>query len=259
MANKHGDYIWYELMTTDPDGAAAFYGAVLGWSFAPSGQSGMDYRLFAMNGTEVGGMMPLSPEMLAGGARPLWAGYIGVDDVDACAAAIRAKGGSVHLEPSDIPGVGRFAFVADPQGVPFYVMKGSVEGGVSESFAAEAPRDGHCAWNELVTTDPEAAKVFYGELFGWKKDGDMDMGPLGTYEFLRHGFMLGAVMRKPDAMPAPMWLYYFRVPDLDVAVATVQAKGGQVIAGPDPIPGDEFVINGLDPQGAVFALVGKRR
>lgn len=258
MSNKHGDFIWYELMTTDPDGAAAFYATVVGWDVADSGQAGMDYRLLSMSGTHVGGLLPIDAAMQAGGARPFWAGYIGVDDVDASSAAIRAAGGTVHLEPRDIPGVGRFAFVADPQGVPFYVMKGSVEGGVSEAFAAETPRVGHCAWNELVTTDPASAKQFYGEQFGWTKDGEMDMGPMGKYEFLRHGFLLGAVMPKPAEMPQPMWIYYFRVPDIDAAAATVGKCGGQVLLDPQEIPGGEFIIQGLDPQGALFALVGKR-
>lgn len=257
MANKHGDFIWYELMTTDPDAAAEFYATLIGWDVTDSGQSGMDYRLFSMAGAHIGGLMPLSPEMLTGGARPMWVGYIGVDDVDGSARRIRDAGGTVFVEPQDIPGVGRFAYVADPQGVSFYVMKGASEG-TSDSFAAEAPRVGHCAWNELVTTDPEAAKAFYGEQFGWVKDGDMDMGPMGKYEFLRHGFLLGAVMPKPDEMPVPMWTYYFRVPDIDVAAATIKAQGGQLLVGPQEIPGGDLILNALDPRGAAFALIGKR-
>src|SRR5678815_558444 len=122
MANKHGDFIWYELMTNDVDAAQDFYGAVLGWTFASAGQSDMDYRLFSMNGVHVGGFLALTPEMEEGGARPAWMGYIGVEDVDRIVVAIKSAVGSVHMEPQDIPGVGRFAFVADPQGALFYVM-----------------------------------------------------------------------------------------------------------------------------------------
>jgi predicted enzyme related to lactoylglutathione lyase len=81
---------------------------------------------------------------------------------------------------------------------------------------------------------------------------------MGKYEFLRHGFLLGAVMQKPDEMPVPMWFHYFRVPDIDAAIATISARGGTVTFGPGEIPGGEFVINALDPQGALFALVGAR-
>ena len=124
MRNKHGDFIWYELMTTDADAAEAFYSGLVGWSFAASGQPDMDYRLFSADGPAVGGFMALTDEMQQGGARPLWAGYIGVDDVDATAKAVGEADGMVMVEPTDIPGVGRFAFVTDPEGAPFYIMRG---------------------------------------------------------------------------------------------------------------------------------------
>jgi predicted enzyme related to lactoylglutathione lyase len=121
---------------------------------------------------------------------------------------------------------------------------------------------GHCAWNELSSTDPEASKAFYGKLFGWVQDGDMDMGPLGKYEFWWASdkrFMLGAVMPKMAEMPIPMWTYYFRVPDIDSAVATITEKGGCVLQEPIEIPGGDFSMVGMDPQGAPFALVGERK
>jgi uncharacterized protein len=261
MTNKHGDYIWYELMTTDANAAQDFYSAVLGWAFNSAGPGDKDYRQFSMHGVHVGGLLPLTPEMEQGGARPAWMGYIGVEDVDRMAVAIASANGSVHMEPQDIPGVGRFAFVADPQGALFYVMTPIPPegGGSSQSFAATEPKVGHCAWNELATSNPAAALNFYHDLFGWEKDGEMDMGPLGKYEFLRHDFMLGAMMPKMPGMPVSMWTYYFRVPDIDAAVATIKANGGQILQEPTAIPGGDFSMNALDPQGAVFALVGARK
>lgn len=259
MASKQGDPIWYELMTSDADAAQAFYGPLLGWTYESMGTGMSDYRIASKNGVNVGGIASLTDEMTAGGARPMWAVYYGVDDVDASTEKARSAGGAVHIPPTDIPGVGRFAFLADPGGAMFYIMKGSTEDGESEVFAKYAPREGHCAWNELYSTDPETAKSFYSGLFGWTKDGEMDMGPMGKYEFLRAGdYGLGAVMRKPDEFPAPMWVLYFRVPAIDDAVAQVKASGGQVLLEPQEIPGGDFVIQGIDPQGALFALVGKR-
>ena len=259
MADNHGEYIWYELMTSDPDAAQEFYGPMLGWDFADSGMDGMDYRMFSKDGTNVGGLMPLSEEMTAGGARPLWAGYLSVDDADVATKDIAAAGGTVMMEPADIPGVGRFAFVADPQGAPIYIMKPEPAEGSSESFAKYEPREGHCAWNELVTTDPDGAKSFYGKIFGWDKRDEMDMGEMGLYEMLGVGdYVLGAVMRKPAEMPVSMWVYYFRVPDIDRAAEYTTANGGQVINGPMEVPGGEHIIQGMDPQGAMFALIGKR-
>jgi uncharacterized protein len=261
MSNKHGDYIWYELMTNNADAAQDFYGAVLGWTFNSAGPGDKDYRQFAIHGVHVGGVLPLTPEMEKGGARPGWLGYIGVEDVDRMAIAIKSANGSVHMAPHDIPGVGRIAMVADPQGAPFYIMTPTPPpgGGSSESFAATEPRVGHCAWNELSTSNPAVAFNFYHDLFGWEKDGEMDMGPLGKYEFLRHGFMLGALMPKMPGMPVSMWSYYFRVPDIDAAVATIKARGGQMLQEPSEIPGGDFAMNALDPQGAAFALVGARK
>ncbi len=254
MPNKHGDFIWYELMTSDPDGAAAFYGPLLGWTFSSANQPDMDYRQFSHGSDMIGGCMKLP-----GGAPmpPMWLGYIRVDDVDKSTAQIRAAGGQVHMVPQDIPGVGRFALVADPQGVPFYIMR-SASDGSSQSFSYETPKVGHCAWNELSTTDPSAAIAFYTGQFGWVHDGDMDMGPLGKYSFIRHGEQIGAIMPKMPEQPAPAWAYYFQVPDIDAAKATAQSNGGQVFHGPSEVPGGDWIISGLDPQGAIFSLVGKR-
>ena len=264
MANKHGEFIWYELCTDDADGAQAFYGDLLGWQVEDSGQPGMDYRLLRAEDAEtgeqshVGGLMQLTDDMRDCGARPVWLGYIGVDDVDRTVASIGAAGGEVRMPATDIPRVGRIAMVTDPQGIPFYVMRGASDD-TSLAFASDCPRVGHCAWNELITPDPTAAKAFYFGEFGWTKDGEMDMGPMGAYEFIRHNGVIGAIMPKPAEMPAPMWHYYFRVDDIDAALKKIESGGGQLLHGPDEIPGGDFILKGFDPQGALFALVGGRK
>ncbi|WP_138468782.1 VOC family protein [Poseidonocella sp. HB161398] len=258
MANQHGDFIWYELLVPDADAAEGFYAGLLGWSFEPAAEGGKDYRVASMAGVPVAGLMTLTPEMQAGGARPCWLGYLAVEDADAASGAIAQAGGKVVMEPADIPGVGRFAMALDPGGTPFYVMRGS-SGETSESFAQDAPRAGHCAWNELHSTDPAAALAFYAGVFGWEEADRMEMGPAGTYQMLRnppHATMLGAVMPAGEAPPG--WVFYFRVPDIDVAAALIAETGGQVVLAPMEIPGGEYVLNALDPQGALFALIGKR-
>jgi uncharacterized protein len=262
----HGDFIWYELLTADADAAQAFYGPMLGWTAAEH-PNGMDYRIFSTPEAEVAGVMGLTPEMTADGAMPGWLGYVSVDDVDKMAESVRDGGGAVHMPPQDIPGVGRFALVADPQGAVFYVMRG-VSDEESLAFSYDKPRPGHCAWNELSTTDVEGAKHFYGQRFGWVKDGELDMGPMGKYEFLRHTGrsdgsvmgqgMIGAVMPKMPEMPVSAWTYYFRVRDIDAAVAHIEANGGTVVQAPIEIPGGDYSMNAIDPQGAHFALVGSR-
>lgn len=253
MTTAPGAFIWYELLTSDVAGAAAFYKAVVGWT-ARTGAELDGYHLFSTGRTEVAGLMAC-PE---GMERPAWLGYLGVEDVDAKVAAVTAAGGACHVPPTDIPNIGRFALLADPQGVPFYVMRPLDAGEESRAFDPMAA--GHCRWNELTTTDPKAAFAFYGKEFGWKKDGGMPMGEMGEYEFISHaGVMIGAVMPLQPGTPAAHYTYYFGVPDIDAAAAAITANGGQVLFGPMEIPGDEYAGVALDPQGALFGIVGPRK
>jgi uncharacterized protein len=263
VTNKHGDFIWYELVTSDADAAGEFYGTVVGWTSVASGQPGMDYRFFhAGDGSNpdqrVGGYMAITDEMAAGGAQPGWFGYIAVDDVDASVDSIAKAGGSVWMPAMDVEGVGRMALVTDPQAAPFYVMRGASDD-TSHSFAKYAPKVGHGAWNELATTDPAAAWDFYGKHFGWSQDGDLDMGPMGKYEFIKSDVVIGAIMPKMPEAPHPHWLVYFRVADIDAAVDAIKSGGGTITFGPDEIPGGDFSVKAIDPQGAQFALVGARK
>lgn len=261
MANQHGDFIWYELLTSDADAAQAFYGDIFGWSGRDSGQQAMDYRLLSMSGIDIGGLMQINDEMKSGGARPVWLGYIAVDDVDASVASITSAGGKVQVPAMEIPAVGRIAMMTDPQGAPFYVMRGTSDL-ESQAFAYEKPRLGHCAWNELLTSDRSAAMKFYGGQFGWLKDGEMDMGSMGAYEFFRRKTVPGVfagVMSRPASMPVSLWTFYFRVADIDNAVGSTMDRGGQIAHGPIEIPGGEYAVNAIDPQGAMFAFMGPRK
>ncbi len=255
MDTTPGQFIWYELITTDPEAAATFYGAVVRWSSRDSGQADMEYRMWFAGDTPIGGLMALPAEAAARGLRPCWLGYLNVADVDAAVAAIIADGGAVHMPPTDIPQVGRFAAVADPQGAPFYVMA-PLGAGPSRSFAPGEP--GHGGWNELHTTDWQAALRFYGARFGWTASTSFDMGPMGTYQlFAAGGPDIGAMFNN-DAAPRPMWLYYFNVDDITAAQARLLAAGGTLLRGPSPVPGDLWIVHARDPQGAMFALVGPK-
>jgi predicted enzyme related to lactoylglutathione lyase len=256
MTNPHGSWLWYELITSDADGAAAFYADLIGWTFRPAGQEGMDYRLFAMAGEDVGGMMAMASDQMP----PCWLGYVTVDDVDATAALVRDHGGAIHMGPQDIPGVGRFAFCADPDGAMFYIMRGSVEGGTSKAFGGHDGPAGHFAWNELAAADPARALAFYGALFGWVVVDTMDMGPAGLYQMIASpgGAPMGAIMPMQPGTPRPVWSHYVRVGSIEAAHTRVQASGGTSMMGPHEIPGGDYILIAADPQGAVFALVGAK-
>jgi len=195
------------------------------------------------------------PSWRRGGPAPGWYGYIGVDDLDASLAALTAAGGKIEMPPTEVPGAGRFAMVTDPQGILLYFMQPASD----QSSNSYAPAlDGHCSWNELSTGDQAGALRFYGGLFGWTAGDAMDMGPMGKYQFISHGERgLGAVMTAPPGT-RPAWTYYFRVADVDAAAAATVKAGGRIDHGPSEVPGGDHIINVTDPQGAMFALVGKR-
>ena len=254
MTNPHGEFIWYELLTTDPAAAKRFYDPVAGWTIEDQPAGDIDYRMIDTGDGQVGGTMTLTKEMTEHGAKPRWLGYIGVDDVDTTVAAIEARGGTVLIPAFDMDGVGRIAMASDPQGNPFYVMRGA-RSETSTSFDPE--KYGHAAWNELQTSDLDAAKRFYPEVFGWTLGNVMPMPGMGDYQFLDHGGrMIGAMMTAPPGAPGG-WGFAFHNRDVDAAVKRIAELGGTVFEGPMEVPGDQRAVMAADPEGVPFMLVGK--
>ncbi len=254
MTNPHGSYIWYELLTSDQDVSRAFYEKVVGWTIDTQGMGGMDYRMIHAPDGMIGGSMAITADMQAHGAKPVWLGYFGVDDVDATVEKLKGLGGNVLMPPWDIEGVGRLAFVTDPQGAPFYVMRGASDEN-STAFSYEGV--GHVCWNELITTDQPGAIAFYAAMFDIQPGDAMPMGEMGDYRFLDHaGAGIGAVMFGPPGAP-PMWNYYFRVADIDAATDAIAPAGGTVLEAKMPVPGGDLVTMATDPHGARFGVVGK--
>ncbi|MEG3176372.1 VOC family protein [Sphingomonas sp. RB3P16] len=253
MTNPHGTPIWYELVSADPRASKAFYDHVIGWQIGEPAPD-MDYRMIETGHGAVGGVMRLSDEMAQGGAKPGWLFYIGVDDVDASVEAIKAAGGAVQMGPWSIPGVGRMAVVADPQGIPFYIMRGDSD---ADSTAYERTGMGKCNWNELITPDQEAGDAFYRSVFHWNYPDVMPMGPMGEYRFIAVGdTTFGATMRHPGEGPPPGWQFYFRAPDIEAAAVKVAEAGGTLMMGPMDVPGGDRIIVASDPHGSVFGVVG---
>ena len=263
--NRPAPFIWYELMTTDAQGAKAFYESVVGWRIVPGKPDphGVEYgHIIRDDGGNNGGVLTLTEDMSKGGARPCWLGYLYVADIDAALSAIWADGGKVIMPKTTID-VGSFALVTDPQGVPVYVMTpvppADQPDAKSDVYDRCAPQ--HVSWNELYTSDIEGAKAFYAKHFGMAFNDKMPMGEMGDYWFITEGTSedaIGAMMQKPPHVPMSSWLYYIRVTDIDAAVEKVKAGGGQVLNGPMEVPGGDWIINGMDPQGAAFSLVGAK-
>lgn len=249
-------FFWYDVMTTDVNAAGKFYSDVVGWGVQDSGSPG--YTLFTVDGRGVAGLMPIPEEARAAGIPPCWTGYIAVDDVDATAERIAREGGKLLHGPIEIPGVIRLAVVMDPQGAGFIVAKGLVH-----DAPAELPpgTPGTAGWRELYAADGQAAFAFYEKLFGWTNAGTHDMGVMGMYQlFATGGAAVGGIMTKPPQMPAPPhWMYYFNVTSIDTAAARVRTGGGRILNGPMEVPGGQWIVQCMDPQGAGFALVAVKR
>jgi predicted enzyme related to lactoylglutathione lyase len=250
------NFVWYELMTTDLDAAESFYKTVVGWNSEAWDSPEMRYVIVKAGDTAVGGLMTIPEQAAAMGARPAWTGYIEAGgDVDAATESVRQAGGTVHRQPADIPEVGRFSVVADPQGAMFVLFKPQ---GAGQS-PAPPMTPGHVGWHELYAAEWKSAFDFYASQFGWTKTDAMDMGEMGTYQmFSAGGEAIGGMFNKPADVPAPFWLFYFNVGDIDAATQRVTGNGGKVLMGPMEVPGGGWIIQASDPQGAMFALVGRK-
>lgn len=255
-------FCWYELMTSDVRAAADFYGKVIGWRLSDRDpQSVSDYRMILRNdGGAIGGALQLTGDMLAQGARPAWVPYLAVADIEASLPAMQAEGGRVLMPRTDIA-QGSFAMLADPQGAPFYLMqpKPPADRPDARSDAFKADGVQHARWNELATSNADAAKAFYARHFGFEFNTSMPMGDLGEYAFIDFaGQQLGAIMPLIDKQRLPSWLVYFGVPSAMAARNVIESAGGQVIMGPHEVPGGDWVVVATDPCGAVFGVVGPK-
>jgi uncharacterized protein len=245
-----GTPCWVDLGTPDIDAAAAFYGNLFEWSIeeGENAEQTGGYRQATLRGKPVAGLMPLMQE----GQPPAWSTYVSVEDADATAAKVREAGGQVLAEPMDVLDLGRMAVFMDTTGAVF----GSWQPG---SFAgAEVVNESNAlVWNELNTRDPEAAKVFYGAVFGWEFEERQFQ--TGAYISIRNGDgNAGGVLdmrgRVPEEVP-PHWLAYFAVDDADATVEKAKEGGGDVPFGPEDMPEVGRLAVLTDPFGAVFALI----
>jgi predicted enzyme related to lactoylglutathione lyase len=248
---RPGTPSWVDHGSPDLDASIEFYGALFDWDVPESENAEQTggYRQAMKGDKPVSGMMPLMQE----GQPPAWTTYISVEDADATAAAVKEGGGTVLAEPMDVMDLGRMAIFADPAGAVFGIWQPNTFQG-----AGVVNEHGALSWNELNTRDPEAAKAFYGHVFGWDFE-DNDMGEMGTYTSLKLGDapvggMLNMAERGvPEEVPAH-WQVYFAVDDTDAAVDRAKQGGGSVMVEPIDIPVGRFAIL-TDPHGASFAVI----
>lgn len=251
-----GRPLWYELMTSDMKGAEAFYTKVVGWSGGPFPGSPEPYTIFSRRGEIPAAGLMAKPEGID--APPFWAMYVGVPNLEKAAAHIARLGGKESSPVIEVPTIGRMQMMTDPQGAAFYIYEPAPRGDQRPEGPAEV---GEGSWHELMTTDAQKAMDFYREIFGWAPSETMDMGEMGKYHMFNrpHG-MIGGMMNKPPQMAdvPPNWQIYFLVPDISSAVERIKASGGQILNGPMEVPGGDWVVNAMDPQGAAFSLHARK-
>jgi predicted enzyme related to lactoylglutathione lyase len=254
VADHKGRFAWYELITTDVESAQAFYAKVVGWGVQDGSTANLAYTLFTSGTTPVGGLMGLPEEARRMGATARWMGYVSVDDAQAAVGQLKRLGGAVYVPPTD-SNIGRIAVVADPQAATLALIEGL---GSGQRKPPEANKPGRVGWQELLTTDWRKAFPFYSELFSWRKT-DTQTDSAITYQLFATGEeTAGGMFNKRPIDPVPFWLFYFNIGDIDAAAERVEAAGGQVFEGPLELPGGSWVVRCRDPQGAAFALQGKR-
>jgi predicted enzyme related to lactoylglutathione lyase len=249
-----GRFLWHELMTSDTRAAAEFYAGVAGWTLQSWDQN-PSYQMFLAAGVPMAGLMTMPEEAKRGGARTGWLGYIGTPDTDETARLATRLGGRVLKDAVQIPSVGRFIVLQDPQGAVFAAFTPE-----QEPVGDEQTGLGDFSWHELATSDGPAAFDFYRQLFAWEKTDAMDMGPgMGVYQmFGAHGQTLGGIYKLPAGAPNPPgWLPYAMVPSSERVAALVPKLGGLVINGPMDVPGGDSIVQLLDPQGGMFAVHSK--
>ncbi len=243
-----GTPIWVDLGSPDLEASKAFYSSLFGWEghTEPAPEAG-GYTMFHLRGKGVAGAAPLmSPQQ-----PPAWTTYVSVEDADKTAQRVRDAGGTILMEPMDVLDAGRMAILQDPGGAVVGVWQPRNHRG-AEVFN----EPGALCWNELDTRDTEAAKAFYGKVFGWGAKS-YGAGPTGYTEWQLGEKSVAGMMEMGEAFPAgvpPHWLVYFAVADCEAAAERAKGLGAKVLMPPREIePGTFAVLS--DPQGAAFAII----
>ena len=252
-----GRFVWHDLLTTDPEAAQRFYSKVVGWGTQLWGNTDPPYTMWTVGGAPIGGVMRMPEEMVSQGTPPHWMSFVESPDVDATVTKVASLGGRTLVAPTDIPTVGRYAVLSDPQGATFAVFTPL---GPSPAYEGE-PRRGDVTWHELLTTDERAGFDFYAQIFGWEKTSAMDMGEGQIYQmFGRNGIPLGGMYSaKAGGKAPPNWMPCFHVDSADDRAERVKQLGGQVVNGPMDVPGGDRIAVCIDPQGVAFGVQSKAK
>lgn len=243
----NGTPCWVDLAAPDVGAAIAFYGAVLGWTAVDTGEDFGHYHVCSVGDRAAAGIGPIMAE----GQPAAWTVYIASDDVDGTAKSIGAAGGTVIIPAMDIPDNGRVLIAQDTSGAVFGVWQAAGMNGV-----AVYNEPGGLVWEDARLTDPDAARAFYADVFGYRY-APIEGAPPDYTTFATGGEALGGMggmFGASEGTPSH-WVAYFMVADPDAAAATATAQGGSVLGGPMDTPYGRMAFF-TDPGGAAFAVIG---
>ena len=246
MSYTYGKFVWFEHVSTNVDACKKFYTELFGWNFASFPMGDQTYYMIQSGGEGIGGYRAATP-----GVPSHWMSYLSVPDVDAGAVAAKKAGAAVLMGPMDFGPVGRGAALKDPQGAPFSIWHNAQ----NDRTDVKPIAIGDWYWNELMTSDAEAALKFYAGTFGFEHDS-MDMGSMGKYYMLKKdGVSRAGLMKSPEPKAPISWTPYIRVADCDVSANKAKQLGAQIAVPPTDIPGvGRFAIL-ADPTGAMVGII----
>jgi hypothetical protein len=253
-----GEFCWVDLSTTDVEAAKDFYGDLLGLSYdaAPGDpEETGGYGFFIKDGKMIAGLGPVQSDE----GHSAWSSYIKVESADETAERVKEAGGTVFFGPADLPNeAGRVAMLRDPSGAFIGIVEQNRNPG-----AQLVNEPGAWTWNNLLTRDIEAARKFYGKVFGWEAIHNEEAPPgieMWQVEGQRWPEGMGGLMAMGDDMPAEMpshWQVYFVVENCDGAIEKAESKGAKLGFGPIDVPVARMATL-VDPQGAVVSILEAR-
>ncbi|MBV9023466.1 MAG: VOC family protein [Streptomycetaceae bacterium] len=244
---QEGTPCWISLATSDIDTAKSFYAELFGWSYDDTGEAGGGYQMATLAGEQVAGIDPKPPGEPGPDA---WLTFLWADNVDSVVRKLQESGGTLAMEPMDVMDQGRMAIAIDPVSAVFGLWQGGAHRG-----AGLANEPGTFVWNDCLATDPDRARTFYQQIFGYEYES-VEAGLPDYTTFKVAGRPVGGIGAQPPEVPQGVpsfWNTYFSVEDIDQSVAKIRELGGEIIAGPHTKPFGRFAV-ARDQGGASFCV-----
>ena len=251
---KNGTFCWVELATTDIDEARKFYGQLFGLETKDESMPEWTYWMFMKGDKATAGLTNLKPEAQEMGAPSHWLNYVGCTDTEATFNKAVELGAEALMPIQDVPEAGKMGLLKDPEGAVFALWQP-----FKENEQVHRNFDGAFCWQEKGTNNMQGSKDFYKDVFGWNGE-TKGAQPMPYTTFYLEGNMEAGMYEIQEHMKdvPPHWMVYFMTDDIDTLMGKVEGLGGQIILPITPVPEVGRISVIMDPQGAVFGVVGEQ-